>query len=224
MNGADVVIATENQPPHPSYYYGEGHPSFAPFDGTGTPNPNLIVKQPVELVVPGAPAAKGLVIDQSLVDGNALTVHEAYRGGVVGIALDGVNLFAGFAAPGDTLEAETPTFDGYAAHPAPNGMYHYHAPSRGPLEVLDAAGLGSGTTPGAATVELFGVMCDGTLILGCTELDGSPPETAGLDAQGGHAHDVGDGTTTYFADRYHTHVCASIHPFAPEIQYYDRCN
>ena len=74
-------------------------------------------------------------------------------------------------------------------------------------------------------VELYGVLCDGTLVLGCTELDGSSPQGA-LDAQGGHVSDIGDGTTVYFASRYHTHVCADAahgHPFTPEVHFYQKC-
>jgi hypothetical protein len=90
--------------------------------------------------------------------------------------------------------------------------------------VLELAGLTESTTPGSADIELFGIMCDGTVMLGCTELDGSAPDTADLDAQGGHVADIVDEEgTTHFTNRYHTHVCASIHEFAPEIQYYDTC-
>jgi len=39
-------------------------------------------------------------------------------------------------------------------------------------------------------------MCVGTVVLGCTELDGSEPAAADFDAQGGHEHDLAgaDGT------------------------------
>jgi len=102
------------------------------------------------------------------------------------------------------------------------GTYHYHGPTPGPLEVLRAAGVVTTTVPGAAEVELYGILRDGTVVLGCTELDSSAP--AGLDAQGGHIGDLRatDGTM-FFTGRYHTHVCADAargHLYTPEIQYY----
>ena len=50
-------------------------------------------------------------------------------------------------------------------------------------------------------------MCDGTLILGCTELDGSEPFSSDFDAQNGHLHDIKDGTNVFPPNRYHTHIC-----------------
>ena len=35
-------------------------------------------------------------------------------------------------------------------------------------------------------------MCDGTIVLGCTELDGSSPDNSDFDAQSGHLHDLVD--------------------------------
>jgi hypothetical protein len=70
-------------------------------------------------------------------------------------------------------------------------------------------------------------MCDGTLVLGCTELDGTAPSASSLDAQSGHVGDVKDADgTLHFATRYHTHVCPKLfaaHPYTPEIQYYSTC-
>ena len=86
----------------------------------------------------------------------------------------------------------------------------------------------SSTIPGNAEIELYGMMCDGTLILGCTELDGSPPQTSDLDAQNGHAHDITDEEgTNHFQNRYHTHICIGDLPafqFTPEIQFYADCD
>ena len=70
-------------------------------------------------------------------------------------------------------------------------------------------------------------MCDGTLILGCTELDGSDPFSSDFDAQNGHLQDIKDGTNVFPPNRYHTHICTDTytdHKFTPEIQYYDECN
>jgi hypothetical protein len=98
----------------------------------------------------------------------------------------------------------------------------------GTLEVLEKLGLVTSTTPGEAEIELYGVMCDGTVVMGCTELDGSAPETADLDPQNGHVHDiVSKDSTVLLAGRYHTHICPTWadpgHKFTPEVQYYDAC-
>lgn len=147
--------------------------------------------------------------------------------GAAGIALDGTALFNPLARPGDDIEVERFTFDTYNAHPSPDGTYHYHSSSRGPLEVLAKKGLVTNTIPGEAGLELFGIMCDGTVVMGCTELDGSEPEADGLDAQGGHVHDLVDGDgLTLWAGRYHTHICAGRLPFeyTPEIQVHTTCD
>jgi hypothetical protein len=224
-----VTIASEGLPPHPSYYYGEGDPNYAPFDTSRgedyRPNPNVLVAADLAVTIPLAPVAKGLTIAAADVDGVVGTSDEEYGLGPVGVAIDSVALFNPLAAPGDDIEAERFTFDDYDAHPAPNGVYHYHTASKGPLEVMVALALATTSTPGDAERELFGVMCDGTVVLGCTELDGSAPAGT-LDAQGGHVHDLGDGAAVLLADRYHTHVCpsdATGRRFTPEIQYYDSC-
>lgn len=228
MSGDSVVIATDALPPHASYYYGDGDPSFAAFDtsrgATYKPNPNKLAKRPFTLTVPAAPVSKNLIINAALVDGVVATSTQEYRLGPVGVALDSVPLFNPLARPGDDIDAEKYTFDAYDAHPAPDGTYHYHQSSRGPLEVLLLAGLTASAVPGTASVELFGIMCDGTVVLGCKELDGTAaPDGASLDAQGGHVGDIKDATTTHFTARYHTHVCPSSatgRKYTPEIQYY----
>jgi len=50
----------------------------------------------------------------------------------------------------------------------------------------------------------------------CKELDGGEP--TGLDAQGGHTHDLLD-----MKARYHAHVCSTARKYTPEIQYYSTC-
>lgn len=212
MEDGDVVITTTALPPHVSAYYPAEDPNYVAFDTMGNErfkNPNQIASQDLAFHIPSDPTRKAITIDDALVDRMAGTGEE--YGGDQGVALDGVVMFAGFAAPGDDIDQERFTFDAYEAHPQNTGIYHYHGASPGPLEVLAAAGV-------AADVELYGIMCDGTPVLGCTELDGATPAGA-LDAQGGHSHDLTDGTTTYFTDRYHTHVCPGVYAdYAPEIQ------
>ena len=218
-----IVITSRGLPPHPSYYWGEGDPNFAAFDTSRgsdyLPNPNKLREKSLRVSIPSAPVAKGLTITSAMVDGVVGTSAEEYSLGPVGIALDSVAIFNPLAAPGDDIEKERFTFDDYSAHPSPDGAYHYHTTSKGPLEVLASIGATSG-------VELYGVMCDGTFVLGCTELDASSPDLTALDAQGGHVHDLKDASgTVHFTARYHVHVCPSKggRKYTPEIQWYSTC-
>ena len=230
VDGDAVTISSDGLPPHNSYYYGEGHANYAEFDtrdGEHSPNPNQIATQNLSITIPNSPTSRNLTINDTLVDGEVNSDSNEYGMGTVGIALNGVSIFNSLAAPGDVIENEVTTFDAYNAHPEMSGNYHYHTDSAGPLEVLEALGLTSSSTPGAAEVEIYGIMCDGTLVLGCTELDGSPVDPADLDAQNGHSHDMIDEEgTTHFTDRYHVHICTGTLTdflFTPEIQNYDSC-
>ena len=72
---------------------------------------------------------------------------------------------------------------------------------------------------------MYAMMCDGTAVLGCTELDGSTPDDGAFDAQNGHVHDISDSDGIQLENRYHTHVCTERwpnYPFFPEIAYYDQ--
>lgn len=226
MVGGEVQISTDGLPPHPSAYYPEDHANHVPFDdrgGTHTQNRNEIGAQDFEVILPSDPIPKGITIDVALVDTTMGTSDEEFGGGGQGVALNGVEIFAAMAAPGDDLADEQYTFDLYEGHPA-NTTYHYHFETPGPLEVLVAEGFSSSATPGEGEVEVYGILCDGTVVLGCTELDGSDPSDGDFDAQNGHVHDLSDGSTVHFADRYHTHVCPDRwpdHPFFPEIAYYE---
>ena len=148
--------------------------------------------------------------------------------GTQGVALDSVALFNPLAAPGDDIEDELFSFDPYNGHPENSGTYHYHTTTMGPLEVLKAAGLTSVTTPGEAAIEIYGIMCDGTVVLGCTELNGDIPDSSDFDSQNGHTHDlVDENGVVQLANRYHIHICPGVfddHRFTPEIQYYADCD
>ncbi len=229
MSNGAVVISSDGLPPHKSYYYGSAHALYTAFDTSRGaayhPNPNVLKEQSLSITIPASPKARGLTIDSKAVDGTVGGSNE-YRLGSVGIALDGVALFNPLAAPGDDIEDEKYTFDSYNAHPNDDGTYHYHTVTKGPLELLKTLGLASSDTPGQADIEVYGVMCDGTVLLGCKELDGSAVTASGLDAQNGHVHDIKDKAgTVHFAGRYHAHVCETVgtHKFTPELQYYDTC-
>ncbi len=229
VSGDTVTISTINLPPHKSPYYDESSVNYEVFDdqgGTHFKNPNQLEQQVLAMEFPMDPAAKGLTIDSELVDQSAGTSDEEYRSmGTLGINLDGVAMFHGVAAPGDQLSEEQYTFDTHEGHPQNTGVYHHHSANPPALAVLESIGLVTTTVPGQAEIELYGVMCDGTVLLGCTELDGSAP-SGSVDAQGGHVHDITDGDgVTHFEGRYHTHICDGFYEYAPEIAYYNvQCN
>lgn len=217
--GDIITVHTVDLPPYPTPYYDLIDPNWTDFDTRGGDwhqNPNFLAEKDLTFAIPAGPVAKGITITADMVDGQANTNAEEYPGGAAGVALNGVVLFNATAAPGDDIAEEKYTFDLYEGHPAPEGTYHYHGASPGPLAVLEASG--------DADLELFGIMCDGTVVLGCTELNGENV-VGTLDAQGGHVHDLVNGSGAIELEhRYHTHVCASgVHEYTPEIQYYDSC-
>jgi hypothetical protein len=216
-----VSIETEDLPPHLSSYYPDSDPNWEEFDTSRGPeyreNPNTLSAKAFTVTIPADPQESGNPINPITVNGEAGDSPYEFHLGTIGVALDSVSLYSGLAAPGDDIATEVYTFDSYNAHPSPDGAYHYHTTMPGPMEVLAA----HGEDPG---LEVYGILCDGTVILGCTELDGSAP-TGELDAQGGHVGDLVDiDGTTHFTQRYHTHVCADGHAYTPEIQYYAACD
>jgi hypothetical protein len=225
MAGGDVVIESDDLPPHLTAYYPDGAPNWTAWSGDGRQNPNRIARADFTVRVPPSPVSRNLTIDEKLVDLMTNSDSE-YSPGPVGVTLNGVAAFNSLAAPGDSIEDKSQSFDAYGGHPERQGNYHYHTASPGPLEALAWHGYTENTRPGSATVELFGIMCDGTVLLGCTELDGSSVDTEEFDAQNGHVHDIADDEETHFAQRYHTHICPTAwenHPYTPEIQYHTEC-
>ena len=224
------VIHTDNLPPHLSWYYPVGDPNHIDFESQGPgyyQNPNSIQEQNIVVSIPIDPVPRGIDITDFNVDGVVGNDVNEYGMGARGVALDGVVLYNPLAAPGDDIEDEQYSFDYYNGHPQNSGMYHYHTTTKGPLEVLEYKGLIQNPEPGNGEIELYGIMCDGTVILGCTELDGTAPDPDNLDAQNGHVHDLTDETgEVHFTDRYHTHICPgqlTNHNFTPELMYYEDC-
>ena len=230
ISGDNTVITSDNLPPYESWYYSESNGNHIDYVSQGTGyylNPNSISSQNLSVSIPDNPTSKGLTINEALVDGSVGTSGDEYGMGPVGVALNGVALFNPLAAPPDMIEDEAFSFDYYSGHPTFDGTYHYHTTTNGPLEVLFHKELIQTPTVGSAEIELYGIMCDGTVILGCTELDGIATDNSDFDAQNGHVHDIRDGNTTFFTDRYHTHICTDTFTgfkFTPEIQYYEGCN
>lgn len=233
MSGGDVLIATNSLPPHASYYYGSSSLNYTAFDTSrGSqyhPNPSTLGQVAVTLKIPTTPISRGLTITSSMVDLVAGTNSNEYSGSPQGVSIDSVQLFHGVAAPGDSIDSEAYTFDNYNGHPA-GTSYHYHSGSPGALEALKNLGHVTSIVPGSAEVELYGMMCDGTVLMGCTELDGSAPDRTTLDAQNGHTGTIkGKDGVTHFTSRYHVHLCtskwttANTRKFTPEIQFYTKC-
>ena len=196
-SGNYINLYYNGLPPYSSWYYAEGGPNHIDWYSQGEGYfqiPNAYISE-VEYVIsiPVNPEPRqGLEIGSYEVDGEVGYPLE-YPLGSVGVALNGVNIFNPLASPPDVIEDEAYTFDLYSGHPAgPSGIYHYHTTSAGPLEVLEYKELISEATPGNAEIEVYGIMCDGTVILGCTELDGSQVNSSDWDAQNGHIHDMVD--------------------------------
>ncbi len=225
--------------PYESWYYPQGDPNHIDWYSQGNgyfqiPNA-YITEQSYVISIPVNPEARpNLTIDGDAVDGEVGTSNFEYPMGSVGSGLNGVNMFNPCASPPDIIEDEAYSFDLYSGHPAGGELYHYHTTSPGPLEVLEHKGLIQTATVGSGEIEVYGIMCDGAVVLGCTELDGTAPNSSDWDAQNGHVHDMVDEEgTTMFTNRYHTHICYDEiteddtdgngyeeHEFTPEISYY----
>ena len=229
--GHHVVIQGSNLPPHDSYYYGQESLFFEQFDFSRgddyRPNPNAIKATSFIMRVPLDPRLADITIDDDTVN---LTAGDDtdYPFGITGVGLDGVALFNPLAAPGDDIEDEKYTFDSNEGHPQHDGIYHYHAVAVGPLAVLQGLGFTTSDIPGTAEIELYGVMCDGTVVMGAGELNGTGVESE-LDAQAGHVHDIADASgAVLLENRYHIHMASSIgaepRGLTPEAQYYSTCH
>jgi hypothetical protein len=230
MSNLTTVIESDNLPPYESWYYNVSHGNYIDYVSQGNGyylNPNEITAQETSINILVNPTPRGINVNTGLVDGIVGTSNYEYGMGAVGIALNGVALFNPLAAPPDDIEDEKFSFDYYSGHPTNTGYYHYHTASQGPIDVLKNKELIENSIVGSADIELYGIMCDGTLILGCTELDGSVPDHSNFDAQNGHVHDISDASNVFFSNRYHTHICVDSftdHRFTPEIQYYTGCD
>lgn len=229
LDGEDIVITSINEPPHLSAYYDADDPRYEAFDTSDgrRQNPNRIAGETITVRIPLDPQEQGTIIDARTVNAG-LGDDTDYPLGTAGIALDGVAYFNPLAGPGDDIEDEVLTFDGLSGHPQQQGGYHYHGTSVGPLRVLLDEGVVTTDVVGEAEIELYGVMCDGTVLFGMTELDGTAP-AGDLDLQNGHSHDLVDASgELMLSDRYHIHMAAelSLDPrgLTPEAQFYSTCD
>jgi hypothetical protein len=230
LDGDVVVISSANQPPHLSWYYDDNdelHTTFVSRGDEYYQNPNTIDDASFTLRIPVTPSESGVTIDGNTVN-LATGDNTDYKFGIAGVALDSASYFNPLAAPGDDIEDEKYSFDLNEGHPENTGTYHYHAPALGPLTVLQSLGMTTSNIPGSAEIELYGIMCDGTVLFGQTELDGTTVDTD-LDEQAGHTHDIVDTAgAALLEDRYHVHMASTIgaepRGLTPEARYYSTCD
>ena len=253
-SGNYVNIYFNGKPPYQTWYYnggandieynaqGNACQSQPPEGDCYFQVPNYIEEVEHVISVPVDPVPiDGILKSQNSVDGiyNAGDANE-YPMGTIGVALNGVNMYNPVAAGNDLIEEEMYGFDLYSGHPDFGNAYHYHSTSMGPLEVLNykMPNHVTQTIPGSAEIELYGITCDGTIVMGCTELNKNIVDLSVLDAQHGHVHDIIDENgTILLANRYHTHICYSSyseedntgndyedHEFNPESAYYISTN
>ena len=167
VEGNVIVAKADGQPDYASNYFTASNACHEEYSAAIT-NPNRIAELNLSISFPRTPTES----------------VQQMRGAIVGLALNGVPIFANFAAPGDDIFAEAKTFDRCGAHPQQKGVYHYHSE---PLSIsYDDASF-------------IGVMRDGYAIYGRHDADGSIPE---LDAAGGHVGTTPDSATPV----YHYHV------------------
>ena len=251
-SGEYVNIYFNGLPPYSTWYYEQGDPNDIDYTAPGTPQcqpgppsgdcyfqvPNNLAEGDWVISVPINPQPiDGVLKNQNAVNGvqDGSDANE-FPMGTIGVALNGVHIHNPLAAGDDVIEDEMYGFDLYNAHPDFGNSYHYHSTSKGPLEVLKHKfpNVVTNTTPGTGEIELYGIACDGTAIMGCNELDKSSVDFSNLDCQNGHVHDIKDENgNVLLANRYHTHLCYSEytaedktgngcedHEFTPESSYY----
>lgn len=221
--GGYLHTRSNGLPPHATFFYDNSSKNFVmPEDDINIDEQGVLVEKLIYLAVPKSPESKDIEISSDMIDGEQGTNEHEYPKGVVGIAINGVP-FIKFHSEGP-IEA---TLDSYNGHVDEASTYHYHGPSKGALEVLEYEGSVDNPVVGEAEKEIYGIMCDGTIVLGCTELNGSEPDSSDFDAQNGHSHTMKKKWgKSFLKNRYHVHICPDRFPGVtglPEIQYYSEC-
>ncbi|HMY57680.1 MAG TPA: YHYH protein [Pseudomonadota bacterium] len=163
-----VQVESDGLPDYKSNYFASTDPCHENYTG-GVQNPNTIATKSYAVPIPLSPTATSQVM----------------TGAVVGMSINGVPVFANFAAPGDDIYREAMTFDRCGAHPTPTSAYHYHSEPYS-ISYNDS--------------NFIGVMRDGYPIYGRKDPDGTIPT---VDATGGHMGVTVDSPSTAV---YHYHV------------------
>lgn len=165
-----ITVTTQSLPDHQSNYYpNSGSYSFTAngIDYSGDysamhstytpafPDPNVISQNTETMYIPINPSFSG-----------AATM----KGGPVGVAIDGTNIYSGLANSTDNIFAEAGSFDTCQGHPEGHSRFHYHS------------------EPYAISYDdnnLIGVMRDGYFIYGRRDYDSTVPgNTSSLEAAG----------------------------------------
>ena len=220
-----LYIRSNSVPPHESRYFPPESLNYPVSDILDEINYVSISEKLIEMIVPKNPLAREIDVDEEL-NADSSPGDNAYPAGAIGIAINGVALVNKDLFVSD--EGVIPDGrDPYGGHVDESGLYHYHSRSDGPLEVLEYSGQVETPVVGKGEKELYGFMCDGTLILGCTELSGGEPDSSDFDAQNGHRHTIiKKFGKSFLKNRYHTHICPEKYPDwqrLPVIQYYSSC-
>ena len=156
LQGANVVLQTNDLPDHPSPYWGVGKALYeAPQAGMQV-NPNSIITQNLTFRVPLSPQIAATPGDTPL--------------GAIGVAVNGVVFFNQYAAGRQPLTGEILSFDRFNGHPQQSGQYHYHVD---PLWLTQSSGS-----------RLIGVLTDGFAVYGMLDSNGVAP--GDLDVCHGH--------------------------------------
>lgn len=221
----NLYIRSNSMPPYDSHFYPSDSLNYPVSVTLDEENHVSISEKLIEMIVPKSPEAKKINVNEEF-DALSESSDNVYPAGAIGIAINGVALInddLNLSEDGIVPEVE----DSYSGHVDESGLYHYHSRSNGPLEALKYNGQIKNAIAGEAGKELYGIMCDGTLVLGCTELSGREPDSSDFDAQNGHAHTIiKKYGKSFLKNRYHTHICPEKYPNwqrLPEIQYYSSC-
>ncbi|SVD92370.1 uncharacterized protein METZ01_LOCUS445224, partial [marine metagenome] len=118
-SGNYVNLYYDGTAPYESWYWEQGHPNnidyVAQEESSFQVQGGFIEAADYVISIPVYPGtgiweARGLTIDEELVDGDVETSNEEYPMGSVGSSLSGVNMFNPCAAPGDYIEEEQYSF------------------------------------------------------------------------------------------------------------------
>lgn len=168
MTSTGVVATSDGRPDVASNYFPTTDACHETYTGARQ-NPNQISVANYSVTFPLAPNT---------------TSRSMQMTAVIGLAINGVPLYANFAAPGDDIYLEAQTFDRCGGHPQMQGRYHHHAE---PLSIsYDDS-------------RLIGFMRDGYPLYGRRDANDSYPT---LDSYGGHTGVTADSSTPV----YHYHV------------------
>jgi hypothetical protein len=179
VEGDFVVLKSNGVPPHPSPYFARADSRYQAYNGDNPnyrQNPNQIREQSLTLRIPMHP--------------KKANQHAATPLGPIGMAIDGVALFNQYAGPSQPLTNEINSFDQFAGHPEPRGLYHYHIEP-----TFLTAKFGKDT--------LIGFLLDGFPVYGPVE-NGKILANKDLDGFHGHTHANAD----YPNGIYHYHITA----------------